>query len=854
MIRSLVLAAVMMLASSGLSFPAATVSPPNIELSQTLHFLSPGGEDVVVEAGVYEVSREDTHLILKPTAEGGATPKTIMALPVEHSTQLDTPASDTGPGEDGQYFIGLFFPDGSGLMASGTPSGIQPRGGPEVRDHRSGRTGSTKVPFPKFGQVGLIPPKPVPSSATVSSSTPTTPSAGSRPPGVKPPPGVVAPRPGETVTEKPPPSSSNLNCPTQRVKTVTTAEQLKVTLESDFTGTIFIPSGTSIELVEPKNIFDGITGITVMKPMRNLPIKACVQLKGTRGGLDPGALLFTDFKNTKEGTEEAVFQVIGHHVRIEGLRFRGPAPTYHDYDRSDTGGRVTAIGIWSDALHVEIDNNDFSFWNHAVGVAGHLGMSAGQANLIRVTRNYFHRNANGGNGYGVILGGGDGYVTIEGNLFTHNRHAIAASSDKAGKDKGGYIAKYNYVLEGGFTEGAGKYWNQHFDVHGQYGGYGGKAREYIEIAYNTIRGKQEYGALGFTETRPAFMLRGKPSIGAYFHDNVLVHDDESEAVRLKEYGLNPKTGEFGPTCGPSHAGCNLFVGSNSYNTDTSSDLAVGDFDGDGRDDVFLANGTGWWYSSAGLTEWRFLRASNVRIKELRFGRFDSDARTDVLFPAGDWYVSSGGQGVPKRVRGDGTRLTDCVFGDFNGDARTDALRANGTTWSVALGGEGSWIPKFNSPVTAANLRVSDFNGDRRDDVLFISGETSIGPIKTKQWSFWQYDSTMPTQINAILGNAITSFVVADFDGDGYADLAQTDGNGWRWLPNGIKTNSWTWKSLRGAGGQNKYKNIKEALLGRFTPGDKLLDALHPGKNFVIWRGSGTPDTFAQWTPPLQEMR
>ena len=232
------------------------------------------------------------------------------------------------------------------------------------------------------------------------------------------------------------------------------------------------------------------------------------------------------------------------------------------------------------------------------------------------------------------------------------------------------------------------------------------------------------------------MLRGKPTISAWFHDNVVVHNDEKKAVRLKP-GLVCNTQGCVPSCG-TNAQCNLTIGPNLYNTDTSSDLAVGDFDGDGRDDVFLANGTGWWYSSAGLTEWRFLWASNLRIKDLRFGRFDADARTDVLFSAGGWYLWSLGQISPKMVRDDGTRLTDCVFGDFDGNGLTDALQANGTTWSLAFGGQGPWIPSRSSSITAANLRVGDFNGDRRDDVLFPSGQVMVGPINFKVLSFWQY--------------------------------------------------------------------------------------------------------------------
>src|SRR5262249_43144418 len=41
-------------------------------------------------------------------------------------------------------------------------------------------------------------------------------------------------------------------------------------------------------------------------------------------------------------------------------------------------------------------------------------------------------------------------------------------------------------------------------------------------------------------------------------------------------------------------------------TCSSGDFGVGDFDGDGVDDLFLGTGAGWWFSAGGKTEWRFL--------------------------------------------------------------------------------------------------------------------------------------------------------------------------------------------------------------------------------------------------------
>ena len=60
------------------------------------------------------------------------------------------------------------------------------------------------------------------------------------------------------------------------------------------------------------------------------------------------------------------------------------------------------------------------------------------------------------------------------------------------------------------------------------------------------------------------------------------------------------------------------------------DLGVGDFDGDGRADVFRRLGTRWWVSWSGTRAWSDLRVESRDITGLALADFDGDGADDVF--------------------------------------------------------------------------------------------------------------------------------------------------------------------------------------------------------------------------------
>ncbi|HEV7556965.1 MAG TPA: VCBS repeat-containing protein, partial [Kofleriaceae bacterium] len=232
--------------------------------------------------------------------------------------------------------------------------------------------------------------------------------------------------------------------------------------------------------------------------------------------------------------------------------------------------------------------------------------------------------------------------------------------------------------------------------------------------------------------------------------------------------------------------------------DPTDNLAVGDFDGDGHDDVFAATGNTWWFSSGAQSEWRFLNGASETVDQLRFGDFDGDHRTDVV-AVHDSNVDvawAGGSSWETLVTlPTGTSIDDLAVGDFDGDGKSDLFVATGSDWFVAYGGHG-WQLYATSTYRVRDLLFGDFDGLGKTDIIGNQGgHWSIVPGGTNTWS----PSWNPSQTTDI---STDTYRVGNFDGIPGDDVMR-------------RTASNVWEvSSKGAGPFVAFRANGESLVGK----------------------------------------
>jgi len=226
--------------------------------------------------------------------------------------------------------------------------------------------------------------------------------------------------------------------------------------------------------------------------------------RGTSGA--PGAMIVSDTFATRP-----LIRALGPHVRITGLRIKGPYPHRgmdHHY-RSFKEGRgheyyykfPVSDGINTSYDHLEVDNCELAGWNHAS-----IFLKEGKDHHMH--HNFIHHNQYNGLGYGIS------HVTafslIECNLFNHNRHSIAGT----GSPDSGYEARNNVEM--------GVSLSHCFDMHGGRDRGDGTeiAGTWMRVHHNTFRCP-----------KTAVVIRGVPTEGATIYNNWFYQKPEKMSVR-----------------------------------------------------------------------------------------------------------------------------------------------------------------------------------------------------------------------------------------------------------------------------------------------------------------------------------
>ncbi|WP_027159817.1 FG-GAP repeat domain-containing protein [Methylobacter luteus] len=493
-------------------------------------------------------------------------------------------------------------------------------------------------------------------------------------------------------------------------------------------------------------------------------------------------------------------------VRISGFRIHGPS--FGQQSVEDSGIKIERC------LNIEISNMEIAGWGgQGIVVYDANGQGPGQeqpSNLpgdrigrpdqVRIFRNYIHHNQHPSNtpvfghaaGYGVEVDNG-AWAQIRENVFDFNRHAIAA-----GGDAGGYEALRNLVLKGGGYHYAGFHTHQ-FDIHGTgdngFDGLASVQSWYTDNAFQYLAG-------------PAIKIRGRPVVGIYIHDNIFAHEGLEDDVGDDAIHVDDRDDLDVIHLGPN----------NTINFDSYGNYGVCDFDGDSVDDLFLANGRTWWFSSYGEFQWSYLSTRTERLNQIRLGYFDADKRCDVLTESnGQWMISSGGTGSWQSIGAFGATLSEVVFGRFDPNVRdhrpgvtrqtTHAFRRTlNNQWMVTALSAPNWQPIQSSTVAMNKLRFGDFTGDGVTDVLAVrSGRWSISESGRGNWK----------QLNAFLSDDVSSLLIADLNNNNIDDLIRLEVVASQVNENMVRE-KFTW--MVSDDGRSRWRKLKEYIFTRPATG------------------------------------
>ena len=253
-----------------------------------------------------------------------------------------------------------------------------------------------------------------------------------------------------------------------------------------------------------------------------------------------------------------------------------------------------------------------------------------------------------------------------------------------------------------------------------------------------------------------------------------------------------------------------------------TNLYLGDFNGDGKSDILrqekgvldndnyntanllISNGTG--FDKIVLSEDLWFHGD---FNNLHIGDFNGDGKSDIFrqhklswdndsswvgvlyFSTGNDFIFASRTPASFSLRGDYTNLH---VGDFNGDGKADLLRQEKNSFDNDVNNDAHLLisqdtsfqkvdlpADFNLHGDYTNLFVGDYNGDGKDDIL------------RQEKSSWDNDNSSTANLlisngnsfnkidlpeNLLLKGDYTNLFVGDYNGDGKDDIIRQEKNRW----------------------------------------------------------------------------
>jgi subtilisin-like proprotein convertase family protein len=306
----------------------------------------------------------------------------------------------------------------------------------------------------------------------------------------------------------------------------------------------------------------------------------------------------------------------------------------------------------------------------------------------------------------------------------------------------------------------------------------------IVTAFNSVGGTTTK-TFTLTVTTPAtcnpVSFASATNFGVSTHpDSVVVGDfngDGQQDLAVANHSSNNVSILLGMGMGSFGAATNFGVGNGPLS------VAVGDFNGDGQQDLATANDfSGNVSILLGTGTGSFGTATNIGgvgsyPLSVAIGDFNDDAQQDLAVDNGAGIVILLGMGTGSfgaaTTFGAGDTPLSVAVGDFNGDGKQDLAAANRFSYDVSIL-LGTGTGSFGAPTNFAvgydplSLAVGDFNGDGQQDLATANEFSDVSIL------LGTGTGSFGAATNFAVGGVHFSLAVGDFDGDGQQDLATTN--------------------------------------------------------------------------------